>query len=630
MARFPVRSRSAFRWTLVAGAFAAVLAVTQLPSAGASAPPPPSPLDTGAGVTGHWTPRPATFGSAVQHDIPITMTDGTVLAADVYRPAVNGKAAPGKFPVVLSQTPYNKNLPGANFEIPYLVNRGYVQVIADARGTGSSGGTWVPFQEREQRDGFELTNWTARQPWSDGKVALYGASYGAINQLLTAEQQPAALKAMFPIVPGGDPYRDVFSGGGTVDTGFMPLWLSLVTGAGMLPPAYSPADPQRAAATLLQHLGGAVSFQGAGTASALTGGQLAFDGPYFRSIAALDRIAKVTVPTFVVGGEYDLFQRSEPQIFRALQRNKVPTRLLDGPWYHIQGSMGMGLPAGGVPSLNDLALRWFDHYVRGAADPGLDNDIAPVTYNEIGTGQFKRASSWPPPGVNYRALPLGGAATPFAANLPMRGGTLGAGSTGSPDTLPFLPTAGVCGRSTTQWTAGGALPCDTDNRLADVGGLSYDLPITAPVKLAGPLAAHLTMSSAAKDAAITVRVEDVAPNGHVDQLTSGTQVLSLRALDDAKTEWVNGFAVIPYHPMTKASEQSMPANQPQAVDIEVFPTGAILQPGHRLRVTIQAADFPQHLPTVPSLLNSVGNLAGGLKLWHDDAHPSYLVAPFLP
>jgi putative CocE/NonD family hydrolase len=273
-------------------------------------------------------------------------------------------------------------------------------------------------------------------------------------------------------------------------------------------------------------------------------------------------------------------------------------------------------------------LRWFDHYVKGIPDPTLKQDIAPVTYHQIGSGQWLRAQSWPPAGTTYRALNLGGQATPLADLKLGRPGTLGAASSGGPDTLPFVPVAGACGRGTTQWTAGAAVLCDRDNRLADLGGISYDLPVTGkPLDLAGPLAARLYVSSAAKDAAVTVKVEDVYPSGHVDQISSGTQVLSLRALDRAKTVWQDGYAVVPWHPMTRESQQPMPKNTPVPVDVEILPTAAQIAPGHRLRITISAADFPQHLPTVPSLLDSVGNLGGGLKIWHDAAHPSYLVVP---
>src|SRR5436305_3467923 len=116
------------------------------------------------------------------------MSGGSVLYVDTVRTAdSSGNALPGPHPVLLTQTPYNKN--GAlSFEDDYLVEHGYVQVIADVRGTGSSEGTWNSFGRREQRDGYELVRWVRRQRWSNGRVGLHGTSYGAINQILTSEE----------------------------------------------------------------------------------------------------------------------------------------------------------------------------------------------------------------------------------------------------------------------------------------------------------------------------------------------------------------------------------------------------------------------------------------------------------
>ena len=92
-----------------------------------------------------WSARPAQYPKvAVQRDVPIKMSDGVTLYADVIRPAdANGNAVLGRFPVLLTQTPYNKIATGLNFETDYLVQRGYVQVIADVRGTGNSEGQWT-------------------------------------------------------------------------------------------------------------------------------------------------------------------------------------------------------------------------------------------------------------------------------------------------------------------------------------------------------------------------------------------------------------------------------------------------------------------------------------------------------
>ena len=105
-----------------------------------------------------WTPPAAIAGAVVKTaNVPVRMSDGVVLYVDVIQPAdSSGKALPGRYPVLLTQTPYNKNTPSLNFEDDYLVEHGYVQVIADARGTGSSEGSWDSFGPREQQDGYDL------------------------------------------------------------------------------------------------------------------------------------------------------------------------------------------------------------------------------------------------------------------------------------------------------------------------------------------------------------------------------------------------------------------------------------------------------------------------------------------
>ena len=183
-----------------------------------------------------WKPRAAEYGVAKQTNVPITMSDGVRLFADILRPAKpDGTPADGRFLVILTQTPYNKNSPQLNFENDYLVQRGYIQVIVDVRGTGASGGHWASFSEREQRDYYATAVWAHKLKGGNGDVGLYGVSYGAIDQLLTAAQHPPGLKAEFPIVPMGDAYRDVAVSGGQTNTAFIPFWLGLVSGGGGLP-----------------------------------------------------------------------------------------------------------------------------------------------------------------------------------------------------------------------------------------------------------------------------------------------------------------------------------------------------------------------------------------------------------
>ena len=573
-----------------------------------------------------WAPRAATYGVAKEANVPITMDDGTILEANILRPAdASGKPAPGTFPVLLTQTPYNKEATSLNFENDYLIQRGYIQVIVDVRGTGSSEGQWTSFGQREQKDYCETASWAGKVAGSNGVLGLYGISYGAIDQLYTAACHPKGLKAMFPIVPMGDAYRDVTVSGGQTDTGFIPFWLGLVTGAGLLP-ASGQSDPAEAGHALADHAQGFANFQTQAVASAATGQKMgeydgAFDGDFYQVRTPLNIVDRIDVPTFVVGGEYDLFQRGEPMLYNALRARGVPTKLLIGPWTHLDASSGAGLPADGVPTLNDLELRWFDHYLRRVSDPSMNTDIAPVTFWRIGAGHYERATSYPPADTTYTTLRLGGTATPGTPGT--LGGARPADGTG---TVPFVPVAGVCSESTAQWTAG-VVPnneklCTGDHRVNELAGVTYDLPVTKAMRFAGTSMAKLFVSTTAADAFVTARLEDVAADGTSTPLTSGWQVLSLRKVDTRKSVFRDGLMIQPWHPDTRESVLPVTAGSVYELDVEIFPTAAQLASGHTLRLALQAADAPHATAPAPQAANSAGSV---LTVYSSAKYPSQLV-----
>ena len=406
-----------------------------------------------------WTTydRPAQYATVTDRDVPITMSDGVKLDSDVIRPD-----KPGRYPVLVEQTPYNKNVVDGSTafgDTSYFAQRGYVVVIVDVRGTGSSEGQWQSFDDREQRDGFETVQWAASQSWSDGKVGLFGPSYMGLNQLLTAAQHPAGLKAIFPVVPMADGYRDITYSGGEINTGFIPLWLGLVTGTSLVPPTYAldgnPADLVRAVAELAGHASGVAGFQLSTLVSGITGGDEAYDGPFWKTRSPIEVVDKVNVPTFVVGGLHDLFQRGEPLIYERLKK-RVNTRLLVGPWTHVDASVGQGLPRNGVPeSLSQIELRWFDHYLMGM-DTQIGS-IPKVTQWAWGDSRFETQADWPDPRLAPTREYLRSGKT-LSASRPA--------TAEAPDQFVQNPVTGVCTQSTSQWTAGlaGQIPCTTDDR----------------------------------------------------------------------------------------------------------------------------------------------------------------------
>ncbi len=577
-----------------------------------------------AAAHGDWTAydRPAQYSTVTDKDVPITMSDGVTLYADVIRPD-----KPGRYPVMLEQTPYNKNLVDSSTSFgdnTYFAQRGYAVVIEDVRGTGSSEGQWQSFDDREQRDGFETVQWAASQPWSDGKVGLFGPSYMGLNQILTAAQHPKGLKAIFPVVPMADGYRDITYTGGQLNTAFIPFWLGLVTGASLAPPEYAldgnPNDMVRAITELAGHATGVGGFQLSAILNGATGGDESYDGPFWKTRSPIEVIDKVNVPAFVVGGLHDLFQRGEPLNYERLKQH-VTTRLLMGPWTHVDGSVGQGLPGNGVPeSLSQIELRWFDHYLKG-----MNTNIAAipkVTQWAWGDNRFETQADWPDPRLapTRQYFRAGKALSPSAPT-----------TNEAPDHFVQNPVAGICTESTTQWTAGlgGQIPCTDDNRTneATSGGTSYTTPpLASDLRLDGPMMADLWVSTTARDAIATVRVTDVAPDGTSTDLTDGWLAASFRKLDPTRSRYVNGQLLQPWHPFTQSSVLPVPAGQPMELQVEVFPTNAVIAKGHSLRVDVEGGDFPHAMPPAPMFLNQLG---GVVNVLHDPQHPSYIALPTL-
>ena len=385
------------------------------------------------------------------------MSDGVKLRGDLTLPAnADGTPIGAKVPVIVTITAYNKTVIAGGFggtlagaDPAYLVKRGYAQLTVDARGTGSSEGQWTAFDKRENQDAAEVMTWAHKQPWSNGNTAMTGASYMGIGQIFAAAGRPAGLKAIFPQVPAADVYRDVVASGGQIDSGFMPLWLGLVTATSLIPPAVAGTDPQSGIGALASHIGAVGTFTGPTLAKAIAGQETAYDGPFYAERSPINVISKVNVPTFLIGGEYDLFQRGTPLLFENLRKRGIPTKMIIGPWDHLKGSSGAEVGNAGYGPLNELQLRWFDHYVKGVADKTLDSDIAPMTYYEQGTGAWRKSSNWVGSDRTASTWKLSG----NASNGTAGGLTTGTAKDGTATVLP-IPVAGLCTRSTNQWTAG--------------------------------------------------------------------------------------------------------------------------------------------------------------------------------
>jgi len=154
---------------------------------------------------GDMTPDNVAFESRIM----VPMRDGVKLATDVYRPARDGKALPGSFPVILERTPYGRDhvsrsertasdpKPKTRAEVAhFFVSRGYIVVYQDCRGRYGSEGEFVKYLS-DGNDGFDCCTWIIGQPWCNGKIGTMGLSYAAHTQGALGCTNPPGVAAMF-------------------------------------------------------------------------------------------------------------------------------------------------------------------------------------------------------------------------------------------------------------------------------------------------------------------------------------------------------------------------------------------------------------------------------------------------
>ncbi|HEX3337273.1 MAG TPA: CocE/NonD family hydrolase [Jatrophihabitans sp.] len=615
---------------------------------------------------GHsWTVPAPRYGVARQNDVAVRMADGTVLRADIATPTdpATNQPAPGPFPVLLIQTPYGKDTAGAAGSSaigidPYFVTRGYIDVAVDVRGTGDSGGRFDIFDPKQVADGVALVHWAAKLPYSSGQVGLHGASYLGIDQMLTAGAigKNSPLKAIFPVVSATDVYRDTAFMGGIPDVEFDTIYLAgLLPVLNLLNPAVGAlVDPSNAPAALqvlLQHAANTLNYNALFLLQAFMGGANSYDNAYWRAKApgnVLSKIVANDIPAYLVGGEYDLFQRGEPLNYAGLQNayagrpvnapmspGQKPTgryQLLDGPYTHLQIAL--------VGSLDALELEWFDTWLKGA-DTGMAQTPTPLHYYDLGTGHYAQTTTYPIAGAKPTVYYFRGARSGTAPSR--NDGTLSptapSAATGS-DGLAWLPVGpSICDRSVDQWAAGAlslvteqlptATPCVDDDRAGQLGptALTYTTAAMMRAKtLAGPIAATIYAKANTKDSEWVVNVEDVAPDGTSKPLTQGALLGSMRALDPARTWTVGGRTVIPYHPYTQSAARAVTPGALTRYDIEVFPTYSTIAAGHRIRVTVTTTDFPHLAPTPPQLAKLVG---GRYQVQRTVTAPSSITLPLI-
>src|SRR3954465_10242020 len=312
------------------------------------------------------------FADSKMADVTIPASDGVNLVGDVYLPG-DGK---GRYPAVVDMEPYGRSSSTA------YVDHGYARINTDVRGSGKSGGALCLLCLREQKDVAEVVGGGAKQPWSDGHVALYGYSSSAITALLGAALRPPHLDAVVVGHPPTDPYRDVIWHNGLYDQGFVGQWFAGQTAAqslgfGPQPQALDRAQQQFAIETRL----------------------LPYDGPVYQERSVLAKMGRISVPVYVFTGWQDMYNRGAPRFIDGVAaRHKL--LVIDPSTHHGTGHAGeVGAPYGdgSAPGLSSAPPKGGGGAGRDGGVKGVRNGIEDkprVRYFDMGDRTWHAARSW--------------------------------------------------------------------------------------------------------------------------------------------------------------------------------------------------------------------------------------------
>ncbi len=502
----------------------------------------------------------------VRSSLYVPVRDGTRLAMNVYRPASNGQAVDARLPVIFFFTPYRARYRDANGRIVELsqarslglirlLDAGYVIAEADVRGKGASFGARRGFQDRtEAQDGYDLVQWLAEQPWSNGVVGMAGCSYLGGSTVHVASTRPPALKAYFAGATDLDKFEFVRAGGITAQFNTRPdeplsddlasVPVDADTDGSLLREAVA----QHAANTPMAALWYGMPFRD--SVSPLTGNAYWEEvGPY----TYLDALRGL--PAYFWSNLKD-----EPTSQVLQLAANLDAKLLVGPGSHC-------VPPPGYDLGGELQ-RFFDHHLKG-----VDNGIEREPRNQWWVEGASAGSEW-----------LRGDAVP-GTNSTRQDWYAGAGVDAG--VLAITPQAQASKQLTVDYDVGaGEYFAFWVESQAEHGLTFTSAPLDDALHLEGYPLVHLTVAADREDLNVFAYLEEVAANGSVEVLATGRLAASYRATAPAPYDTLG----LPWHPARAADHRPLVPGRPVELDIALLPLSHIVPSGHRLRLVITGAD----------------------------------------
>jgi len=534
----------------------------------------------------------------IDWDAPVTMDDGVVLRADVFRPD-----GPARCPVILSCGPYAKGLSFqegyadqwrmmvaahpdvargssnrfANWEVvdpEKWVPDGYACVRVDSRGAGRSPGYLDPFSPRETRDLCECVEWAGTRSWSTGKVGINGISYYAMNAWHVAGLNPPHLAAICVWEGAADFYRDGTHHGGILST-FMRNWFDKQVTVVQ----HGVGDRGARSAVTGETVAGPETLPDAELAAARApfGDQISarpLDGEFYRDRSA--RWADITVPLLTAAnwGGQGLHTRGN---FEGFTRAASPRKWLEvhgaEHWTHFYTDYGV-----------DLQKRFFACFLHGDEQAWRDQPAVQLQVRTLDGFTSRAERTWPLARTRWTRLYL----------WPDRS-ELGAGPPGSESSITYR---------------------------ADGDGVTFRAPpLEAETEITGPVSARLFVSSTTTDADLFCVLRVLAPDGAdvtfpgaIDPYTpvaQGWLRVSHRKLDpDLSTSYR------PYH--THDEIQPLVPGEVYQADVEIWPTSLVIPAAYRIALTVRGRDWEVRRAGAPRLGSFKNEMTGCGPFLHGD------------
>jgi uncharacterized protein len=505
------------------------------------------------------------LGSFAAHDMmketrSMLTRDGVRLDADVYYPP-----EPGEYPVLLMRQPYGRAIASTVvYAHPsWYAAQGYIVVIQDVRGRGSSEGEFALFAH-EIDDGFDTVNWAASLPHSNGSVGMYGFSYQGMTQLYAAAAQPAALKALCPSMIGYDLYQDWAYEGGAFCYQLNLAWAiqlaaetarrrgdaeayQALYAAARNPPLH---DPVCARSPLLEKYAPESFYHD----------WLAHSEPddYWAKLSPQAYMGHVDLPMLHIGGWFDTYMRGTLRFYKEMVTRGEPQALWVGPWAHLPWGRRVGaIDYGSAAShgIDRLQIRWFDHFLKGK-DTGLLNEPL-VNLFEMGSNEWRGFEKFPQSATKSYF----GVTTGLAAMDEREGKLVETPKDAAAADIwvhdPWRPVPAIGGHALFPAGAGDrtATDCRTDVVTYETAPLASDLHIAGELSVS----LHCTADAASFD--LCAVLSEVKPDG-VYNFSQGYRRVN--------------------------------SPQPQ-VEIAMQPTCVCIPQGHAIRLSISAACFPAYV-----------------------------------